>query len=515
MMKSLLFLLLALPCFSQAPAIQWQKEYGGTAEDYGRGITQLADGGYIVTGHTYSSNGDVTGYHGFEDIFIAKINANGTLAWKKCLGGSGNEEGYCVTKTADGGFILAGLTASTDGDVGISNCNGDYWVVKMTAAGIIQWQQIYGGAGSTDRAVSIINTSDGGYAVLGEATTNSGQVTGNHGGFDLWVVKITSAGVFQWQKSYGSNQHDTASSIAQTPDGGFILSGTTNAVTGTSGDVTGNHNGAQDIWVVKISSTGVLQWQRCYGGSYLETAGTVKPTSDGNYIVVGIVESSNGDVTGLHGYNSDMWVIKIDPAGGIIWQRCLGGTGKDGGFDIYQTADGGYVASGFSGSFDGDVTGNPGQGDRAFWIVKLNWAGVLQWQRFGSSYGAATAYHIEPSADGGYIVAGTASDSSYPNQPVLGEENFYVVKLMPDTLGVAGFDTQAAALYPNPASDTFTLQLPNGTIPDRVTLTDLAGKTLIEENNTDTVGIENLAAGTYLVQVFLGDRSFIKKLVKK
>ncbi len=291
--------------FAQAPHIEWQKALGGSSSDVASSIQQTADGGYIVAGYSYSNDGDVTGNHGQNDYWIVKLDGNGNTQWQKALGGSSGDEAQSIQQTADGGYIVAGLSWSNSGDVIGNHGISDYWVVKLDGNGNIQWQKALGGSGY-DKATSIQQTADGGYIVVGETYSNDGDVTGYHGGGDYWVMKLDDSGNIQWQKSLGGSNLDVATSIQQTADEGYIVAGYSYS---NDGDVSGNH-GDGDFWVVKLAGNGNIQWQKVLGGSYLDKAYSIQQTADGEYIVAGESLSTDGDVTGNHG-SLDYWVVKL------------------------------------------------------------------------------------------------------------------------------------------------------------------------------------------------------------
>jgi hypothetical protein len=170
----------------------------------------------------------------------------------------------------------------------------------------IQWQKCLGGS-YIDGATSIQTTGDGGYIIAGSTYSNDGDVSGNHGNRDAWVVKLTSIGSIQWQKYLGGTNPDEASSIQSTSDGGYILAGSTFSI---DGDVLGNH-GAADAWVVKLSSQGAIQWQKCLGGTDIDFGHCIQSTIDGGYIIAGETYSNDGDVSGNHGHD-DVWVVKLN-----------------------------------------------------------------------------------------------------------------------------------------------------------------------------------------------------------
>ncbi len=328
-------------------------------------IQQTPDGGYIVAGSTISQDGDVTGSHGDYDAWILRLNNFGDLLWQVALGGSEADAASSIAMTNDGGYIIAGSSYSVDGDVPGNQGSADYWVVKLDSAGAIQWQRTLGGSGY-DSATDVKQTIDGGYILTGSSSSTDGDVVDTHGSSDEWIVKLDSNGNMEWQQSLGGSGDDEGSSIQQTSDGGYITAGETAL---DDGDISGNH-GFVDAWIVKLGATGEIQWQKCLGGSDYETAQSIQGTEDGGYIVLGSARSNDGDVSGNHGgQQGDYWAIRLDSAGTLLWQRCLGGSNSDLGNAVRQTSDGGYVLTGNSKSTDGDVTGNHGNYDA--WIVKL------------------------------------------------------------------------------------------------------------------------------------------------
>ncbi len=232
---------------SSKGTIQWRRCFGGTGWDEAHSIHQTADKGYILAGYTGSSNGDVKGNHGDRDAWVVKLSSKGSVQWKKCLGGTGEDFASSIHQTTDKGYILAGFTSSSNGDVKGYHGNGDAWVVKLSSKGSVQWQRCLGGT-DWDFACSIHQTADKGYILAGSTLSNNGDVKGNHGGRDAWVVKLSSKGSIQWQRCLGGTNWDFAYSIHQTADKGYILAGETDS---KNGDVKGNH-GKQDAWVIKL-----------------------------------------------------------------------------------------------------------------------------------------------------------------------------------------------------------------------------------------------------------------------
>jgi hypothetical protein len=486
------------------PSIQWQKSLGGTAEDRAYSIQQTTDGGFVVAGYTYSNDGDVTGNHGY-DYWVVKLDTNGNIQWQKCLGGSGLEKSNSIQQTGDGGYIVAGFTNGNDGDVTGQHGAADYWLVKLDNSGTIQWQKCLGGT-SGDFATSVQQTTDGGYIVAGYTSSNDGDVTGYHGYYDYWLVKINSSGNIQWQKCLGGTGLDWATSVQQTTNGGYIVGGYTDS---NDGDVVGNH-GIFDYWVVKLYGSGNIQWQKCLGGTNEDVANSVAQTTDGGYIVAGNTKSNDGDVTGNHdtwGNYDDQWVVKLDSGGIIQWQKCLGGTFGDGAWSIQQTADGGFIVAGWAASIDGDVTGNhdiTGQ-HRDYWIVKLNSSGNIQWQKCLGGTAEDWLTSVAHTADGGYIVGGYTSCTDGDVTGNHGGEDFWVVKLSP-YVGIEEESNKGAYnISPNPFTTQAVISFSSPVYNATFSLYNLLGEKVIGAADINGESFQfnrgNLPSGVYVFEV--------------
>jgi hypothetical protein len=508
-MKKTLFILgvilFQLNCFSQ-PAIQWQKTLGGSSDDYGFNIQQTADEGYIVAGVTYSTDSDVTANQGEADYWIVKMSATGTIQWQKTLGGSAEDYAFSIQQTADGGYIVAGLTNSTDGDITVNHGDYDCWIVKLNATGTIQWQKTFGGS-LEDVALSVQQTTDGGYIVAGYTKSTDGDVTVNHGGFDYWIIKLNATGTIQWQKTLGGTGQDHATCIQQTADGGYIVAGSSNSY---DGDVAENL-GSYDFWVVKLDATGTIQWKKSLGGTYSDEAQSIQQTADGGYIVAGNTDSADGDVSGYHG-SYDYWVVKLNATGTIQWQKAFGGSSDDVATCVQQTTDGGYIVAGWTYSTDGDVIRNNWDYYYVgydYWIVKLSATGTIQWQTALGGSGDDDAFSIQETADGGYIVAGMSNSTDANFFENNGSYDYWIVKLETDPLSTSSFQQEHIVIYPNPAKSTLNLQFPDDVVIDKIIIIDLTGKIIIEQTkNTAQVNTEGLASGMYLIQAISGEKKW-------
>ncbi|PWL29424.1 MAG: hypothetical protein DCO96_06580 [Fluviicola sp. XM-24bin1] len=282
--------------------ITWEKSLGGTSGDRAYCIRQTNDGGYIVAGYSLSNDGDVTTNNGGQDFWIVKLDDLGNITWEKSLGGTSLDEAYSIEQTSDDGYIVTGVSTSyTTGNNGIQ----DFRIVKLNSVGTIDWQTSVGGT-NMDVARSIKQTSDGGFIVAGYSQSNDGNLSLNNGNFDYWIVKLDPFGSITWQKSYGGTQAEIARSIQQTIDGGYIVAGTSSS---NNGDVSGN-NGQQDFWIVKLDDLGNIKWEKVLGGTGSDNALSIVEISKNNYAVCGFSNSNDGDLTFNNGGN-DFWVVKL------------------------------------------------------------------------------------------------------------------------------------------------------------------------------------------------------------
>jgi len=297
----------------------WTRTYGGSAGDWGYSVAQTSDGGFIITGFTASFGA------GGIDFYLVKTDAYGDTLWTRTYGGSGADVGYSVTQTSDGGYIVAGSTASFGAG------NWDVYLVRTDTYGDTLWTRTYGG-GSTDHGNSVKQTSDGGYIVAG-GTESFGAGEG-----DVYLVKTDAVGDTLWTRTYGGGAGDIGNSVAQTSDGGYIVAGSSFGA------------GLTDVYLVKTDSVGDTLWTRTYGGSDDDEGYSVAQTSDGGYIVAGRTESFGAG-------SGDVYLVKTDAVGDTLWTRTYGGSSTEWGRSVAQTSDGGYIVAGYTYSF-GDTLGD-------------------------------------------------------------------------------------------------------------------------------------------------------------
>ena len=311
-----------------APASTFAKTIGGGGDDFAYSITQSSDGGYVVAGWTESFGA------GSEDIYVVKLDSSGNVVWTKTIGGSLTDGAGSIIQSSDGGYVVAGGTLSFGAGY------ADFYVVKLDSSGNVLWTKTIGGS-NDDEAISIIQSSDGGYVVAGE-TSSFGA-----GGWDIYVVKLDSSGNVQWTKTIGGSNDDEAKSIIQSNDGGYVVVGRTWSFGAGYG---------YDFYVVKLDSWGNVVWTKTIGGGDSDDANSVIQSSDGGYVVAGSTRSFTEDV--------NIYVVKLDSSGNVVWTKTIGGSSNDVALSIIQSSDGDYVLAGYTTSF--------GAGGEDFYVVKMD-----------------------------------------------------------------------------------------------------------------------------------------------
>jgi hypothetical protein len=307
------------------------------------------------------------------------VSVDATSMWNRTYGGTATEKAYSLVATSDGGYAIAGIWnysyysgwwyfLENDSSSFYSYVvGGDFWLVKINEFGDMQWNKTYGGQGY-DMAYSLVETSDGGYAMAGTTNGELGAFWG-----DVWLIKTDSAGNMQWNQTYGEG---FAYSLVATSDGGFAIAGVTNG----------------DFWLVKTDAFGNMEWNRTYGGTGYDWAKSLVATSDGGYAIAGATDYFG---------STDFWLFKTDSLGNMEWNHTYGGTGDEGANSLIAAPDGGYVIAGYTSMIFG----------RDYWLVKTDDFGNMQWNKTGTGYGEA--YSVIAASDGGYAIAGNMYASSY------------------------------------------------------------------------------------------------------
>jgi hypothetical protein len=492
------------------PPILWQHNYGGTQGDAAHGVWQVSDG-YVFAGKTGCNDEQVSGNHGEVDYWAGKITFAGALVWQLALGGSELEYCYGMSPTADGGCILIGNTNSNDGDVTGNHGDFDIWVTKVSPSGALEWQRALGGTGY-ENAQKIIQTSDGGYVFAGGCLSHDGDASGNPWEGSLWVVKLDADGALVWQHFYGGTNGAGAGGLRQTADGGYIVAGGTNS---TDGDVS-EPIGDWDVWLLKLDALGTLEWEHSYGGSLQDVSRDVELTADGGYLLYTQTYSIDGDVTGRTGVDQDIWVVKVDSLGNLVWENALGGNGDDFCWNgnISSTTDGGSILIGVVNSNDGDV-GNYYGGDDA-WVVKLNGLGDVVWERAYGGTNAELPGSIQQTGDGGYIMTCTTESVNFDVAESIGGEDIWIVKFGPEGVGIQEGAQLGAHVVLDPLAQVLRISFDD--VPEQaiMVLSDAAGRQVLErvvKRSEESIALASYARGMYSLTVRSSTGTATQRLV--
>jgi gliding motility-associated-like protein len=349
-----------------------------------------------------------------------------SLNWAINYGGSSTDIPYVIAFTSDGGTISAGYTGSKDGQIGFfpGREYWDMWIVKLNGCGTIQWQKSIGGSGY-ESARDIKQTADGGFIVLGETNSTDGGVVAGYGGTkDIWVLKISATGNIEWQKRYGGSGLDIGNHIVITSDGGYLVAATSSS---SDGDIKGNHSTGTytDGVLMKLSAAGAVEWSKCFGGSKNDELLDVA-IINGKIFAAGYANSTDGDIPPSQ-KNYDVWLLAIDVNGNKIFSKVYGGAQNDVAYSMCVGADESLTLAGYTTSDDGDVKGAKGSQD--YWVLNVGQTGNINWQKVLGGTDADYANSILADSDGGYLVGGTSYSSDGDVAGAKGDGDYWLVKL--------------------------------------------------------------------------------------
>ncbi|MBP9881009.1 MAG: T9SS type A sorting domain-containing protein [Chitinophagales bacterium] len=335
------------------------------------------------------------------------------MIWQQNFGGTALDQPRAIIVDADGGLLIAGYSDSEDNDVTANYGQYDFWLLKIDSFGEKIWERSYGGS-EYDQCYDILSTQDGGFIMCGTSRSEDGDVTENYGNNDVWIMKINNAGEIEWQKNYGGENFDKAQKIIEISDG-YIFVGSTSSQTG---DVTGLHGDETDMWVVKISTEGELIWQKTIG-----TFG-----DDSGY---SIIELFNGMYLAIGTFNGDVGIGKINSEGDLVSQFSYGGSDGEYGYSIVELLSNKILVSGTTFSNDGDIVGFHGGQDA--WVFTIDSVGTLIWSKCYGGSDFETAHKIKKSITGNYIFSGIAESENGDLTENNGSEDIWIVEL--DTMG--------------------------------------------------------------------------------
>lgn len=470
--------------FKQGAAqdITFMKTIGSPADDVGYSVQPIADGGYILCGWTYKSA------ESNSDVYLVRFNSFGDTLWTKTFGGVYNDRGLSIGLTSDNGYIITGDYEHLGSET------KDIYLIRTDSNGDTLWTKTFGGT-FNDIGRSVQQTSDGGFIIAGESFILGPQLT------NAYMIKTDADGNEQWSNNFGrfSGFNDYSYSVQQTLDGGYVLAGYSQATTGF-----------YDVYLVKTDANGDSAWTKTYGGVSFDFGLSVQETSDNGFIIAGSSLSFGP-------FPENVYLIKTDAAGDILWSKTIGGSNSEIGYSVKQTTDGGYIVTG--------VTTDLSSGDNDVYLVKTDANGDSVWTKTFGGNGNEQGYEVNQTADNGFIITGQANSFG------TGGSDVFLIKTDSDgNLLTVGLDNSAKHIpqaislfqnYPNPfnpkTSIAFSIPITSDVL---LKIYDLTGREIDElVNGTLTAGeytvdwhAQHLPSGVYLYRLTAGEFSQTRKL---
>ena len=472
---ALIMLTIVTMAFAQPPETLWTRTYGWDGGCYANSVQQAWGGGFIVAGNR--SPGALGA-----DFYVVRIDDSGDTLWTRRYGWDLDDECHDLQPTADGGYILAGVCNQNFYSIPHFS---DYCLMKMDSAGDTLWSHSYTKY-EVNEANAVQQTSDGGYILVGSACYPNTC--------DCFIVKTDSVGDTLWTRTLGNSPYDAAFSVQQTNDGGYIIAGTGHVL----------NISPSDIYVVKLTESGNIEWERNYGGNSSDYGFSVLQATDGGYVVTGRT-SYLGD---------DLFLLKMDSVGDSLWMRIFGGLDHDAGNSVKQTQDGGYIIAGCTGSF--------GMGQYDYYVVRTDSMGDTLWTNTYGGFDLDQANSISITNDGGYIAAGFSFS--------FGGNLMYIVRLGTDlpsavpeeSVHMMPMTTTLHPNYPNPFNSNTILTFDISS-PAWVTLAvyNIQGEKVAELLNafcqpgryTRPFEAGNLASGIYFARLRIPEAEQTRKMI--
>ena len=483
---------------SAQPVLSFQKTYGGPGHEYIYETIPTADGGFAFVGYSESVSGDLSGNHGGSDVWVAKANTAGTLEWSKNFGGSDDEEGLSIVQGSDLCYYVCGWTSSTDNDLAShSSANGkDVWVLKLSSTGNLMKHKCFGGT-SDDESDAIAMNAAGVIYIAASTYSDDGDVTNPKGNEDVWVIKLDTALSLVNQRCVGGTEYEESMDMVCTSDGGCALTGRSYSA---DGDVTGYHAGS-DLLVVKMSAAFALEWAKCYGGSETEEGNSIVANGDGSLTVLGYTSThNNGDVTGHHGAqgSDDFWLLNISSSGTLNNAKCFGGSGDDQANGLDKCSNGGWIMSGLTNSTDGDVSGfHASFFDPDYWVARVDASGNLLWQRCCGGSGQDESFRVYEESPNLYVVTGFTYSPDYDVTNWKGDADGWIIKVNGSSGIAEQTDDSELSIFPNPAKDIVNFSA----AVDEATLFSIDGQMIVQKlYPLSELRLPALSAGIYTLR---------------
>jgi hypothetical protein len=503
------FLIIGIGAFAQPYKISWQTCYDLSGEERSYDLATSGNGYLFLEGYLNEDG----------QILVRKTLQDGSLVWERQYGGSSGEGAVRILKANDN-YIIIGGTASADGDVTINPYSGStsFWLVEIDSSGTILWNKVLGN-NFKNVAMDGIISSDSGIVSFGYIEGGGGEVTNFYGERDMWLLKTDMEGNKLWDYTIGTSATDYGNCVIEASDKGFLLGGSSLIDEGSGGNINcQSHGWKPEAVLFKIDSAGNYNWQRCYGGSEIEIIHRIIELDDG-YILGCSGYSDDGDMenSGYHlGFfhsgdrTPDIWIIKIDFDGNIIWQKCYGGTQSEIINDIYPLNNGNILVFASTQSFDGDVNGNHSIDEYYYdiWMFEINSVGNLLWQKcFGGPESEGWLFATYPKSETEFIINSTFNGE--PNGDVecentdFHDKGIWLFELSDSTTTGSRMFINEIDIYPNPV-DEFMVVIPDFSGRWNISIFDILGRQLLYKQTYDNkliVDFKTFLNGIYILKI--------------
>lgn len=536
--------------------IVWSKTFGGTKDDIATDVLETKDKAILVVATTNSTDGEAAGNGSRGGIILLKIKTDGTIEWRKVFasGYSAGEIAFAkadanskptIKPTNDGGYMLGATITPLN--------TSDFWLSKLNAMGDIQWVNTYGSS-QNDWMNEVIVCSDGGFLMVGGTEASNAEISGAGKGFiDFYAIKTNAAGTILWQKALGGSNLDIAFSAIETTDSDYVIVGETNS---NNGDILGNL-GQKDGFLVKFTSNGQLLWKVLTGGTDIDGLYSIKKTSDGRLFAMGISSSDIGKVK-PKGPVGDMWLVNIEMSGLISSHTMFGGADSDIARGAFPTNDGGFIIAGNSDSVDGDLTENKGSTDfwairigsplpvqlkefsaslTSEQYVKLSWESIAETRskNFVVERSIDAIKFVSLSQITASLNSTTAKTYSFIDQKPIFGENYYRLKFYDDagkeftyktlTVNISilasepKIEQKSLTIFPNPLENNSFFVKSTEFLPKNIQLFNLIGLPIpieiqILSINQAQISLKNKPdVGIYFLLLDSGESKIVEKII--
>ncbi|RYM35596.1 T9SS type A sorting domain-containing protein [Brumimicrobium glaciale] len=524
MKKTLLLLsfLLAFIANSQTLQITSQYVFGGDYNDLARGGIRI-NNETIIGGDSYSENsGDKTSAnYGGSDLWILSLDNSNSLEWQKSFGGNSDDLFAKMIGTSDGSVLVGSYSSSgVSGNKTSLNKGGvDFWIIKMDDIGNEIWQKTYGGSGN-EYLSDMIELADGSVLLVG---TSDSPISGNktedtYGLSDYWLVKIDGNGNVLWDKTFGGNDEDGATSIVIDENENIFISGSSKSP--ISGLKTGASYGSYDMWVLMLDTNGNLLWDKTIGGDNGDLSSNLILIDNQVFVIGYSLSGISGTKTEPSRGSFDIWMTKLDQNGNILSDKTYGGNNIEQSYDVKLIPSGELILTGISDSdVSGEVETSSNNNTLDFWVLILDPddLSIKSQFKFGGDQNEVSPTILETENNSLLLFGASQSDvSGDKTEPTKGQSDFWILELSTD-LSTSDFNKEESlSIYPNPTSNTFKISnLPLGE-GCNLNVLDMMGKSVLQSTVSslkNTVNVNSLSPGMYTLQMFDGNKKYTSKLI--